>query len=99
MTALIGFLKRHPFGVATPLLMIASALAGDFNWPSPIRITLQVSTFIAFFAHFFTVVGPYFSKKISYGEAIVNLLGPVMIIWVPIVLVRACIMALVESLS
>jgi hypothetical protein len=94
MKALARYLRRHPLGVAGPLLLIGSEIARDLNLSEFLGSALFVVGLLTIFVHFFSAVGPWFSKRISYGEALANALAPVMLVWVIAVLARACVLGL-----
>ena len=94
MKELGRYLKRNPIGVAAPLLLISSTIAGDLNFPGFVGFALGAIGVVALFVHFFSAVAPWFSKRISYGEALANALGPVMLVWVVAVLLRAGVLGI-----
>jgi hypothetical protein len=94
MKDLSRFLKQNSIGVAAPLLLISSLIAGDLNFPGFVGFALRALGVVALFIHFFTAVGPWFSKRISYGEALVRGIGPVMLVWVVAVLLRGIILGI-----
>jgi hypothetical protein len=90
MKELGSFLKRNPLGVAAPLLLISSEIARDLNLPGFAGFILGAIGAIALFVHFFSAFGPWFSKRIPYGEALAN----VMLVWIVAVLLRAGVLGI-----
>jgi len=94
MRDLVQFLSRNPFGVAAPLLLVGFTIAGDLDAPGFVGFILGAAGVIAFFAHSLSSAGPWFSKKISYGEALANAIGPMMLVWVIAVGIRASVLGI-----
>jgi len=94
MKELGRFLKKNPLGVTAPILLLGATIAGDLSLPSIVSTLFFIAGGAALFIHFFSAVGPWFSKRISYGEAIANGIGPVMLIWIVAIFVRAAILGI-----
>ncbi len=94
MRPIILFLKRNLVGVVAPLVLIAGMLASDFDAPGIISFLLGAVGIVGILVHFFGSAGRWFSKQVSYGEAIANGLGPIMLGWVAGVMIRACILGI-----